>query len=888
MTCEANIPFGPLPGAGLLLLAADGRVLHAAFGADLRLLLGAEEGWTGRPWGERPPLAELPAAALDPRRLAAGEAANPLCCSVNERSLRIGVQEIADGTGDGPLYAAVLCRTEPEPLRRDRWWRTDAYLETLVRSMPGCGVVVLDGEGRHLDLCADAGLLQRHDRDPEGIVGRSVHERFPPAVAAAMLQRVRRVLETGEPEEVCVPIPHEGGGWQQVFCAPLPAAQGAPRAVLAFCRDVTEQKRTEEALRESRSYLESILGSLHESAVVVLDRDGTYRNAWVSPEMVERYGLQVEDLVGRHISDFFPPEQLAEVEERLATVAAEGGSDRFTMPIPVGDGSGWQDVTLSALGSPAGEADAVAVFVRDISREQEAQESLRQGESFLQSILAALREGGVVVLDRDLRYTHCWIAAELVERYGLSADEMTGRHLSDFFPPELMEEFAPRLQRIFETGEPVRVTVPIPVGERVGWQDVVWSPLRGADGAIVSIVGFARDVTRLKEAQQALARNERLAAVGSLAAGVAHEYNNIHTSLLGFLQLALESDDLGPEARDLVSRAAEVAARGSEVTRDLLSFSRKRSGERRAVDLAAVAGDALRLARRELADRGAEIDTAGLTETWARADPAAIAQVVMNLLLNAGHALLDRPLRRITLRSGGAGEEAFLRVEDTGCGIPEEEREALFEPFHSTKGEYAPEGSPQAAVRGTGLGLSICETIVREHEGAIEVESEPGVGSAFTIRLPAARPPAETPPPAAEAEAQAPPAAAAPRQGEGGRILLVDDEPEVREIFSLTLTRRGYRVETAENGVVALQRLRRGPADLVILDLQMPRMNGETLLEEIARLPGAAGTRVLVLTGTAGPKDASYWRRHGADDFLRKPVEPPTLLRCIDRLLRRT
>lgn len=246
-----------------------------------------------------------------------------------------------------------------------------------------------------------------------------------------------------------------------------------------------------------------------------------------------------------------------------------------------------------------------------------------------------------------------------------------------------------------------------------------------------------RDALERERLQEQLIRSDRLAAMGTLVGGMAHEFNNINVSVMGFSELALRGEGLSGETREFLDRIFRAARRARAITNNLLDFSQLRSITREPVALDAALREALELVRAQFEKEGIVFDLLLEPLPPSSMDRDLIVQVFLNLLTNARHALLEAPTRRITLETGLDKGRAMARVVDAGCGIPADRLSQIFTPFYSTKGEHAG-GGALARVRGTGLGLSVSHTIVRQHDGEILVESTPGSGTSVTVRLPLA------------------------------------------------------------------------------------------------------------------------------------------------------
>lgn len=398
------------------------------------------------------------------------------------------------------------------------------------------------------------------------------------------------------------------------------------------------------------------------------------------------------------------------------------------------------------------------------------------------------------------------------------------------------------------------------------------------DGS-VELVGIGRDITEKKRLQEQFLRAQRMENLGLLAAGIAHDFNNILTPILMVSQLL--RSQATPENQRLLETLEQSAARGAALVKQILSFVQGRGDELRVVQLKHVARDVLAMIE-ETFPRNIQLEHSVPSNLWpVRANVTQIHQVLLNLCVNARDAMphggtltlrlsnrtLDAEAARL-LREGRPGSFLQIEVSDTGTGIAPEMMAHIWEPFFTTK----------EPGRGTGLGLSTVRGILAAHEGFGSVTSTVGEGTTFCLFLPAE----------ISAEAVSPQLRddALPH-GAGENILVIDDEPEVRQLIHTVLTRHGYRVTIAPDGAVAL-RLLEDPAAphfrAVVTDLMMPRLGGRETVAELRRL--RPGLRVLVMSGLTSGGDESD--ETIGDAFLLKPFRPETLLHEIHGLLRRT
>jgi PAS domain S-box-containing protein len=445
--------------------------------------------------------------------------------------------------------------------------------------------------------------------------------------------------------------------------------------------------------------------------------------------------------------------------------------------------------------------------------------------------------------------------------YGYSAQEVIGRPVSLLVPPDRSEESQVITERVrrgerldpLETvrrrkdGTPVEVAVTV-------------SPIRDGQGHLVGASSIAQDITPRKRMERALQESEerfrqaqKMESVGRLAGGVAHDFNNLLTVINGYSELLLRQPRLEARTRDLLGEIQKAGEQAARVTGQLLAFSRKSILQPGVLDLNAVLGNLEKMLRRLI---GEDVELAVLPGAGlglVRADPGQIEQVLINLAVNARDAMprggtLTVETGNTFLGEGYAGAYpefkpgpyVMLAVKDTGCGMDQQTQAHLFEPFFTTKG----------VGQGTGLGLATVYGIVKQSAGHIEVRSEVGVGTTFTVYLPAI-------------ETVAPSGKSHPglRRMPAGRetVLLVEDEEGVRALGREVLKKCGYTVLEAGDGDEALGVAARqpGPIHLLVTDVVMPRLGGRELAERLR----AARPEIKVLYMSGYTDDAVI--RHG-------------------------
>jgi signal transduction histidine kinase/ActR/RegA family two-component response regulator len=422
--------------------------------------------------------------------------------------------------------------------------------------------------------------------------------------------------------------------------------------------------------------------------------------------------------------------------------------------------------------------------------------------------------------------------------------------------PSVFAGFArEHLERAF-AGEVQRFEVPFPRKDgTAAITAVLYAPVREGD-RVTKVLALARDVTDQRRTQAQLQQAEKLAALGQLVSGVAHEINNPAAIISGFAQTLL-LDELAPEQRETMQMIYDEATRIGRITSNLLAFARAGGRERALVDLNDIV-------RRTFALRSYHLTTLNIvvtldldpTEPRVYANGSEMQQMLLNLLINAEQALTTVDTRRAIMMGTDADDDRVrLRVADTGPGIAPEIQGKIFDPFFTTK----PEGM------GTGLGLSICYGIVHDHGGRLTLDADPGCGATFTIELPRDQRvrPRLTP---------APQPSPVPRE-EPLSVLVIDDEQALRRAVLRFLERRGIRAVGVADGHEALNALGKETFDVIVSDVRMPGINGREFLERLRRDHPAMVRRLIFSTGdTFAPDTAALLSEAGVPSLV-KPFD---------------
>ncbi len=514
------------------------------------------------------------------------------------------------------------------------------------------------------------------------------------------------------------------------------------------------------------------------------------------------------------------PALLAVIERQ----GAGGGGER----LEVRDGSDRiVALTIAPMRDEQGSLTALSITARDVTEQRAAESRVRR----LAAIVEASPSAVIAVAPDGLVQEWSPGAEQLL---GYTRDEVVGKP-----PPRLIADGAPPAARLRKDGATVLVTV-------------TTFALTDADGQVTSVVTLMTDITESERLGAALRQAQRLEALGRLAGGVAHDFNNLLTVISG--NAALVRADLGDRAAAL-DDVLGAAERAQAITRQLLTFARGRPVEPQRVPIRNTIAALLPVLRRLVGDSVSISYATSGPAMPIRIDRAQLEQVVMNLVVNAGHALPAGGVIRIGIES----REGWVRltVADSGVGMSEQTLAQLFEPFFTTRGE----GS------GTGLGLAIVHGTVTQAGGTIAVESAPGEGTVFTIDFPADPGPLE--PEASGEQAAAPPRSAT--------VLVCEDEPTLLRLVGHILSRAGYTVLTASTPSEALT-LASDDVSLLITDIQLPELTGPELAQRL--LAEHPSLRVLFMSGWSASAGVPL---PGA--VLEKPFTPVQLLTGVKALL---
>ncbi|MBN4056237.1 PAS domain S-box protein [Rhodothermus sp. AH-315-K08] len=667
---------------------------------------------------------------------------------------------------------------------------------------------------------------------------------------------------------------------------PIPGADGTVDRIMGVSDDITEKIQATADAERFGQVLEHTLNEIYlfdaESLLFVGVNKGGRENL----------GYSAEELAEMTPADLKPEFSLESFSELIAPIrAGDKNLLHFESVHRRKDGSTYPvDVYLQLI------RETRPVFVGIVIDTTERQASRQQ----LSRLATVVDQSAVTVLITDLEGSIVYANPQAEMSTGYSVDDLVGQPPSMLAADEAAYKATTDIWNQVATGQ--------------GWTGVLSNrrnngdryfdettvfPIRGEEGQIINFASVQKDITervllaeereRLLEtineqarqeldSQQRISQQDRLAAVGQLAAGIAHDFNNIMGIINLYATLLQRTPGMSPESSERLSTILEQAKHATGLTQQILDFGRRSALEQQPTDMAVFLSEIVDLLGHTIPENISIELESDSADCLVNADPTRIQQVLMNLAVNARDAMPDGgaltfQLKRLSIEAGstllvpeiGLGEWILVSVIDTGHGIPADKLDYIFEPFFTTK----PPG------KGTGLGLSQVYGILKQHGGHISVESEEGLGTTFSLVLPALK---ITAPKLVPEDLEA-------VHGHGETLLVVEDNETLRQALCETLEPLNYRVLQVDGGVAALTVLDEAVAEisLVISDLVMPQMGGKELFLEMKRR--GSTVPVIVLTGHLMEDELQELRGQGLAGWMLKPPDPERLSQLIDRVL---
>ena len=647
------------------------------------------------------------------------------------------------------------------------------------------------------------------------------------------------------------------------------------RAMLAgFFRDVTERTRSARALEASEARYRRLFEAAKDGILILAADTGCIVD--VNPFMTELTGYARADFLSKHLWEIGPFKDTAASKDSFAELQAKDYVRYDDLPLKTSDGRK-VDVEFVSNVYLVNGTKVIQCNIRDVTVRTRVEDDLRMRDRAIQAVSQGILISDALSPDDLVIYA----SPGFTRLTGYEGEEIVGRNCRLLQGPGTdPASIAVLRDAIRERRSCVVELLNYRKNGTSFWNSLAISPVRDADGQVTHFVGVQTDVTARRQLEAQFLQAQKMEAVGRLAGGIAHDFNNLLSVILSYAEMI--GGDLKPDEpmRVDIEEIRKAGLRATDLTKQLLAFSRQQVLEAKILNLNDVLGGMEKMLRRLL---GADIELTilpALALGNVRVDGSQLEQIVMNLAVNARDAM--RLGGRLTVETANVeldddyanihhdvrpGSYVELAVSDDGAGMDKATMARIFEPFFTTKDKG----------KGTGLGLATVFGIVKQSGGHIFVYSEPAKGTTFRIYLPRV---------GAAAEAQSPVQTAPEAERIGGTILLVEDEEQVRNVARTILRRQGYVVLDASNGGEALLICEQHGAniDLLLTDVVLPRMSGRQLAERLA--PIRPAMRVLYMSGYTDDAILQHGIIESGASFLQKPLTPASLTRKVREVLR--
>ncbi|GAA4000020.1 PAS domain S-box protein [Sphingomonas humi] len=743
-------------------------------------------------------------------------------------------------------------------------------------------LALIDQNQRYL-FCNQA-LADFLEKPRSMILGRRIGEVLDPAAYEIRKPLIAAAL-AGEKQWFASEYDHPSRGTLAIQTQYLPQIEvdGTVSGIVILVSDVTEQRVAERSIRESEARFRRIANNA--PVIMWVTRLDGHRE-FVNDAYLNFVGISRERVNDHEWRDFIHPDDFDEVVRQ--SVAGEASRQPFALEARYQRADGvyrWLRSVSSPRFGPDGELVGFIGAAFDITLAKEGELELRrqvdertaevrESEARLRAIFDSVREV-VVLLEPD--GTVLQLNRTQASWRDKRADEAIGKKLWEAPTlaayPEHKEAVSGAIT-VAARGTPVTHDIILErPGAATAYLDVSFRPVFGRDGSVMYILFEARDVTELKAAQEQLRQSQKMEALGQLTGGIAHDFNNLLTVVVGGLDLIVRRAE-DPKLERYARNALEAAERGARLTAQLLAFSRVQRLEVRPTLVGPLIANMRPLLRNVLGpgiEKKIELDDAAIPVL---ADPTQLELAVLNLAINARDAMPEGGHLSITTSAIAIsddhelepGDYIELSIADTGSGMPPDVAARAFEPFFTTKD----------VGKGTGLGLSMVYGVARQSGGTARIESQPGEGT--TVRLYFRRVDGAEAGPAAGIAAEE---AEADVLEQGARVLVVDDDPDVRGFVVASLEDLGYQVTEAADGETALKEFRREAPDLVVLDYIMPGMSGA----DVARaMRGERPEQAILFVSGYSETDAIRHAAPGAT-LLPKPFRSEALAASVRKVL---
>ena len=638
----------------------------------------------------------------------------------------------------------------------------------------------------------------------------------------------------------------------QIFLANIELSKQIARLEKALL----EKENAGEALQDSEKRYRRLFESAKDGILILDAVTGKVVDA--NPFLLQLLGYSHEALCGKHIWELGVFKDIAASKDAFQALQDNEYIRYEDLPLETQEG---QSIAVEFVSNVylVDHSKVIQCNIRDITAQKRAKAERTR-------LMAAIEQVGEGIFVTDAQGTIQFVNPAFKRMTGYSGEEAVGQNLRILKSGEQDELL---YRNLWETVSGGTTWSGRMVNKRkdgtLYTEETTISPVRDALGQIVNYVAVGRDITEHLRLEGQFLQAQKMEAVGLLAGGVAHDYNNMLTVILGYAELALRKVDPDQPLHGDLEEIIKAARRSTDITRQLLIFARKQTIIPVALDLNQTVESMLTMLRRLI---GEDIDLVWLPEKGlgpVKMDPTQVDQILANLCVNARDAIAG--IGKITIETGSSvfdeaycadhlgfvpGDYALLAVSDNGCGMDKKTKDQIFEPFFTSK----------EVGQGTGLGLSMVYGIVKQNNGFLNVYSEPGCGSTFRVYLP--REAAQVVDARRERAVEIPPS-------HGETVLLVEDEPALLKMGTMMLEKLGYRVLAAgtPDEAIALAEEHMAELHLLLTDVVMPGMNGKDLAERLHVL--CPDMKILFMSGYSANVIGAQWVMDEGVNFIEKP-----------------
>ncbi|MBI1824109.1 MAG: PAS domain S-box protein [Nitrospirae bacterium] len=691
------------------------------------------------------------------------------------------------------------------------------------------------------------------------------------------IENITRILKsrflTDSPPEIEIRFQRRNGERFPVLIksAPLTDGHGNKIGLVSTIGDISNQKLSEARLRESLNLLNSIVEGTSD-AIYLRDLEGHY--LMVNSSTATLLGKSPDEIIGKHMSEFFSPEMVRFFEELGHRILNTGKIETSEDKLTINGISRFFLTTRGPIRNHEGNISGFFGISRDITEKKLTEEILQKSEERLAAIID---NSTTVIYMKDLSGKFVLINKKFKDVFHISRKDVIGKTCNDFFPLNISNELHANDQKVITEKHPIEFDETVPQEDGPHDYLSIRFPLLDNKGEVYAVCGVSTDMTDRKGREEDHIKIEKLESLGLLAGGIAHDFNNILTAILGNISLSKSLADSKDQLLSRLNEAERATLRASDLAQQLLTFSKGGVPIKKLISIRSLFEHSVQFA---LTGSNIQSQLFFQEDLWPiEADKGQMNQVIQNLIINAKQAMPSGGTIQIEVKNLSIEEQMgqnlglrqghylAITIQDQGTGIPKELLSKIFDPYFTTK------------TKGSGLGLSISHSIIKRHQGYITAESNPGGGTSFFIYLPAA-PQSSVPQETFEAEKMT--------RGKG-RVLVMDDEESVLNIAKETLIHLGYEVDLAKNGSEAVKlyetaRNSGHPFDVVMTDLTVPGDIGgvETLrlLREID-----PQVKVIVSSGYSNDPAMADFKSFGFSDCLKKPYRAFEMGQTVKRVL---